>query len=138
MWELQPADLETARVTTTDTSLEGLRILVAEDESLIAFDLVATLERLGCHPVGPVGRVEDVAVMAKSGRIDGALLDVNLRGRQIFDVLPELLAMGIKIVLTSGYDDATLFPPAFRGLPRMTKPFDESSLRRVCAANFLP
>jgi DNA-binding NarL/FixJ family response regulator len=125
-------------VANDKLSLEGLRILVAEDESLIAFDLVSTLEAFGCEVVGPLARVEDVPRMAKLGRIDGALLDVNLRGRQIFEVLPELIAIGLKVVLTSGYDDATLFPSAYRGLPRISKPFDERSLRQVCEANFLP
>ena len=123
-------------MTNPVPNLEGMRILVAEDESLIALDLVRALEDAGCTVIGPVNRVEDVPPLAKSEQPDGALLDVNLRGRQIFDVLPELQSLGIKVVLTSGYDDATLFPPAYRGLPRVTKPFDERALRQVCAANF--
>ena len=122
----------------SNTPLAGLRVLVAEDESLIAFDLVQALEAAGCEVVGPVNQVDDVPRLAKSERLDGALLDINLRGRQIFDVLPELQHLGLKVVLTSGYDDATLFPPAYRGLPRMSKPFDDRSLRQVCAANFGP
>ncbi len=113
-----------------------MRILVAEDESLIALDLVRALEDAGCTVIGPVSRIQDVPALAKSEQPDGALLDVNLRGSQIFEVLPQLQDLGIKVVLTSGYDDATLFPPAYRGLPRVTKPFDERSLRQVCAANF--
>lgn len=120
------------------SALDGLRILVAEDESLIAFDLVEALEAAGCEVIGPVNQIDDVPRLAKSERPDGALLDVNLRGRQIFDVLPELQRLGIKVVLTSGYDDATLFPPAYRGLPRMSKPFDQRLVRQVCAANFRP
>jgi len=113
-----------------------MRILVAEDESLIALDLVRALEDAGCTVIGPVNRVQDVPVLAKTEQPDGALLDVNLRGNQIFEVLPELQSLGVKVVLTSGYDDATLFPPAYRSLPRVTKPFDERSLRQVCAAHF--
>ena len=119
-----------------DNPLEGLNILVAEDESLIAFDLTAMLTRFGCHVVGPAARIEDVIRLARAGQIDGALLDVNLRGRQIFDILPELLALDLKVVLTSGYDDATLFPPAFRGLPRISKPVDEKALREACQTHF--
>jgi CheY-like chemotaxis protein len=118
--------------------LDGLRILVAEDESLIALDLVRALEDAGCEVIGPVNRIQDVPQLAKSAQPDGALLDVNLRGSQIFEVLPELQDLGVKVVLTSGYDDATLFPPAYRALPRVTKPFDERALRQVCAANFRP
>jgi len=119
------------------TSLQGLRILVAEDESLIAFDLETTLDHFGCEVVGPVGRIEDVVRLARAGNLDGALLDVNLRGSQIFSVLPELLDLGLKVVLTSGYDDATLYPDAYRGLPRLSKPFDERRLRQACERYFL-
>lgn len=116
--------------------LQGLRILVAEDESLIALDLVQALETAGCEVVGPVSRVQDVPRLAKAEHPDGALLDVNLRGRQIFEVLPELNALGVRVVLTSGYDDATLFPREYRDLPRVTKPVDQRLLERVCAAHF--
>lgn len=118
------------------TPLQGLRILVAEDESLIALDLVQALEAAGCEVIGPVNRVLDVPRLAKTEHPDGALLDVNLRGRQIFEVLPELNALGVRVVLTSGYDDATLFPREYRDLPRVTKPVDQRLLERVCAANF--
>jgi DNA-binding NtrC family response regulator len=60
------------------------------------------------------------------------LLDVNLRGRQIFEILPELKKLGLKLILTSGYDDVTLFPPAFRATPRIAKPFDQNELRQIC------
>lgn len=116
--------------------LRGLRILVAEDESLIALDLVQALETAGCEVIGPVNRVQDVPSLAKTEHPDGALLDVNLRGQQIFEVLPELNALGVRVVLTSGYDDATLFPHEYRDLPRVTKPVDQRLLERVCAANF--
>ena len=116
--------------------LRGLRILVAEDESLIALDLVQALETAGCEVIGPVNRVQDVLSLAKAQHPDGALLDVNLRGQQIFEVLPELNALGVRVVLTSGYDDATLFPHEYRDLPRVTKPVDQRLLERVCAANF--
>jgi len=118
-------------------SLDGLRILVAEDESLIAFDLEMTLRHFGCEVVGPAGRIEDVVQLARGGGLDGALLDVNLRGSQIFGVLPELLELQLKVVLTSGYDDATLFPDAYRALPRLSKPFDERALRQACERYFL-
>ena len=104
---------------------------------MIALDLAAALEGFGCEVVGPVARVGEVSKKAQAGPLDGALLDVNLRGRQIFEVLPDLLAQGIKVVLTSGYNDATLFPAAFRDLPRVAKPFDEKSLRQACETHFL-
>jgi CheY-like chemotaxis protein len=124
-------------MTQPRKSVADLRILVAEDESLIALDLETMLAAIGCEVVGPVGSVDEIARMAGCQDIDGALLDVNLRGRQVFEVVSELTSRGIPVVLTSGYDDASLFPAAFRHLPRISKPFNEAALRRVCAAVFL-
>ncbi|CAL75372.1 putative response regulator receiver (CheY-like protein) [Bradyrhizobium sp. ORS 278] len=115
-----------------------MRILVAEDEGLIALELETVLQGFGCEVIGPVSRVAEVLREAERGDLDGALLDVNLRGEQIFAILPQLIARELKIVITSGYDDATLFPPEFRGLPRLAKPFDERALRAMCQATFLP
>lgn len=124
-------------MTQAQKSVAGLRILVAEDESLIALDLEAMLAAIGCEVVGPVGSVEEIVRLAERHAIDGALLDVNLRGRQVFEVVEALTGRGIPVVLTSGYDDASLFPSAFRHLPRISKPFNEMALRRVCDSVFL-
>jgi DNA-binding NtrC family response regulator len=124
-------------MTTASSSLEGLRILLAEDEGLIALELETVLQDFGCEVVGPVSRVNDVLREAERGGLDGALLDVNLRGEQVFAALPRLIELKLKIVITSGYDDATLYPEAFRALPRLAKPFDERALRRICERTFL-
>ncbi|WP_315744875.1 MULTISPECIES: hypothetical protein [unclassified Bradyrhizobium] len=123
-------------MATTKSSLAGLRILVAEDEGLIALELETILQSFGCEVVGPVSRVSEVLGEAERGGLDGALLDVNLRGEQIFAVLPRLIEQRLKLVITSGYDDATLYPPAFRSLPRLAKPFGEKALRRICEETF--
>jgi DNA-binding LytR/AlgR family response regulator len=111
-----------------------LRILVVEDEGLIALNLELMLRRFGCEIVGPISEVDDVVGAARMHNPDGAFLDVNLRGRKVFDVLPEMMSLGVPCVLSSGYDDPMLFPAAFRDLPRIAKPFDEKALRRACAA----
>jgi len=119
-----------------DTPLAGQRILLAEDEGLIALELEGLLSDFGCEVVGPLADVDEVLENARRGGFDGALLDVNLRGRQIFEVLPALQKLGLRIIITSGYDDATLFPPPFRATPRIAKPFDRSELRRICEKVF--
>jgi CheY-like chemotaxis protein len=113
-------------------SLQNRRILVAEDEALIALDIEAMLHGFGCQVIGPVSGLDEILRVVDGTPLDGALLDVNLRGRQVFEILPEILRRKIPVVLTSGYDDSTLFPRAFRELPRISKPFDEATLRRVC------
>ena len=115
--------------------LAGLRILLAEDEGLIALELERMLVDFGCDVVGPVASVEGVLENAERGGFDGAVLDVNLRGRQIFEILPKLQKLGLKFVITSGYD-TTLFPPPFRAAPHISKPFDERELMRLCERVF--
>jgi DNA-binding NtrC family response regulator len=117
-------------------ALAGQRILIAEDETLIALELEEVLQDLGCEIIGPVTRVKDVHSRIQTCNLDGALLDVNLRGEQIFTVLPQLIEQGVPLIITSGYADATLFPESFRALPRIAKPFDAAALRRLCVATF--
>ena len=115
-----------------DAALPPLRILVVEDEGLIALNLELMLCRFGCEIVGPVSEVDSIVAMARAHNPDGAFLDVNLRGRKVFEVLPEMMALGVPCVLSSGYDDPMQFPAAFRDMPRIAKPFDEQALRHAC------
>jgi DNA-binding NtrC family response regulator len=116
--------------------LAGQRILLAEDEGLIAIELERMLESFGCDLVGPLASIDQVLEAAQRGSFDGAILDVNLRGRQIFEIMPKLQALGMRIIIASGYEDVTLFPPPFRAMPRLSKPFDENELRRICERIF--
>lgn len=122
----------------SSATARGLKILVAEDESLIAMDLQDMLEGLGYQVVGPVATVADIRRLAKREKLHGAILDVNLRGEQVFGVLSELLAAGLPVILASGYDDEHLFPDRFRDLPRVTKPFTAESVQAACARHFKP
>lgn len=123
-------------MTQQFNSLAGLKILLAEDESLIALDIAGMLEGFGCEVIGPFAHVDEIAKVVDA-EIDGALLDINLRGRQVFEVLPDLLARKVKVLLISGYDDATLFPVQFRSLPRLSKPINEPRLLQACRQYFL-
>jgi two-component SAPR family response regulator len=118
------------------TSLAGQRILIAEDEAIIALQLEQLLVEIGCEIVGPISRVADVLSCIKNEKLDGALLDVNLRGESILPSLPLLIQLGLPFVITSGYDAASLFPAELRQVPRVTKPFDETQLKRLCIEMF--
>ncbi|MDX2203779.1 MAG: response regulator [Hyphomicrobiaceae bacterium] len=118
------------------SQLTGYRVLIAEDEALVALQLEEVVRDMGCEVVGPVSRLADLIARIEARDFDGALLDINLRGELVFDSLPRFRALGTPFIVTSGYDAKTLFPPDFRDAPRITKPFDEAALRRMCLEVF--
>jgi AmiR/NasT family two-component response regulator len=107
----------------------ALRVLLAEDEVLVAAEIEAMLIDIGCRVIGPVATVDEVERRAASEALEGALLDVNLRGRHVFAALPVLLRQRIPVILSSGYDDRSLYPAEFRGLPLLVKPYDFDELK---------
>ena len=122
-----------------DPALEGLagkRLLLVEDEYLIAADLAFKLERAGVEVIGPVGTVEGALELVRDqGGLDGALLDVNLGGERVFPVADALADQGVPFIFTTGYD-ASIVPTAHAGAPRHEKPIDWPRLLREVAARF--
>ena len=112
------------------------RILVVEDETMIALLIEDMLETLGCVVVGPTGRLEEAIRLAREEAFDAAILDVTIRGGQSFPVAEILRERDIPFVLASGYGEWAL-PEAFRGNTRLQKPFTdaefEGALNAVCA-----
>jgi chemotaxis family two-component system sensor kinase Cph1 len=116
------------------TGLEGLRILIAEDNLFAAMELEQTLLAFGCQPVGPVARLDQALSLALSEDLDGALLDVELQGEMVFAVAEELQRRRIPMIFASGYGTDDVFPAAFVDHPRLPKPFGEEDVRRALAA----
>ena len=116
--------------------LADLRILVVEDEVLIALEIEERLQRLGCEIVGPVGRLERALELARSTALDGALLDVNVKGGFVYPVAEELLARQVPVIFSTGYAPDTL-PPVFRSLPCLRKPFGTGQLETVAQEAFV-
>jgi CheY-like chemotaxis protein len=112
------------------------RILLAEDEVLVAADIERMLIELGCEVVGPVATVAETERLAASEPLDGAVLDVNLRGAQVFDALPALRARDIPVILSSGYSNSGVFPEEFRDLPVLVKPYDPKELAALLRTVF--
>ena len=112
---------------TAHANLEGLRVLVVEDDMLIAAYIEDVLQDLGCVVVGPVGKLDAAMQMANDEVLDAAILDVNVRGGHTYPVAERLRARGIPFALASGYGDWAL-PEAFRNQPRLTKPFTAHEL----------
>lgn len=109
--------------------LAGRRVLIVEDESLVAMLLETILEDMGCIPVGPASNIDDGMAMATDGQdLDAALLDVNVAGRQVFPVAQALKDRGIPFVFSTGYGESGL-PDEWRGQATLQKPFTEAAVR---------
>jgi DNA-binding LytR/AlgR family response regulator len=111
--------------------LKGRCLLVVEDEYLIAADLTASLESIGVEVVGPAASVEEaLTLVANDGdRLDGAVLDINLRNERVYPVADVLAARGVPFVFTTGYD-AVAVPSPYADAPRCEKPVDKAQLLR--------
>jgi CheY-like chemotaxis protein len=91
------------------SALRDRRILVVEDEYLIAETLHDALERVGSVVVGPVPSVEKaMEAIASNPDIDAAVVDLNLGGVMAYPVADALLARKIPFIFTSGYEDDIL------------------------------
>jgi CheY-like chemotaxis protein len=117
-----------------DSALAGLRVLIAEDNLFAAMELEQALTDLGCEPVGPVAQLDQAMRLAQHENLDGALLDVDLRGELVFAVAEELERRRIPVIFATGYDSDEMFPARFVQHPRLRKPFGEKEIRRVLEA----
>jgi CheY-like chemotaxis protein len=107
------------------------RVLIVEDDYLVAADLAYSLEDLGMEVVGPAASVEvALQLLEDEGeRLDGAVLDINLREQRVYPVANALAARGVPFVFTTGYDPVSI-PQAYAAAPRCEKPVDQRQLVR--------
>jgi DNA-binding response OmpR family regulator len=115
------------KIATTIGDITGCRVLVVEDETLIAFEIEAALEALGCEIVGPVSTLDAALRLAKEAALDAAILDVTIRGGKSYPIAEQLIARNIPFVLSSGYGEWAL-PHSLRDRPRLNKPFTAAEL----------
>lgn len=114
-----------------ERSLTNCKILVVEDEYMLASELALELEDAGAIVVGPVGSGEEAIELILSGQsVDGAIVDVNLRGEPAYPVADLLIERAVPFVFTTGYDASSL-PTRFQDVARCDKPIH---LSRVAAA----
>lgn len=108
-------------------NLEGKRILVVEDEPLLAMDITSQLEAAGAAVVGPAGNAFAALSMVEQYRFHAALLDANLAGEQVDEIAALLAQHRIPFVFVSGYDRASL-PAGFEDAELLSKPFSVRQL----------
>jgi DNA-binding response OmpR family regulator len=126
---------ETSSTFPEPSPAERLRVLVVEDEMLLAMQMEDTLADFGCDVVGPVARIADGVELAGSERLDGAILDINVSGADVFPIARQLAERGIPFIFVSGYASTNL-PPEWSGRPTLQKPFYPQDLARRMAEAF--
>jgi CheY-like chemotaxis protein len=115
-------------------TLAGLRVLIVDDEPLIADFLQSLLEDAGCSVVGFAGTVETALAAVGQGALDGVLLDVSLHGQSSAPVAEMLQTNGVPFVVLTGHIEAEFANDALNNAPRLTKPFEVEHFQKVVAA----
>ena len=114
--------------------LIGRRILIVEDEFLVALHTADVLESLGCTIVGPAARVDKALNLARTELLDAAILDINLAGELVWPVAEELKFRRIPFLFLSAYAKEFTAPMALTKIVRLEKPMQERLLRDALTA----
>jgi len=110
------------RLTTDKILPVGRRLLLVEDNFHIAKLMAENLEAQGVEVIGPAGTVESaLALIADVERIDGAAIDINLRGEMAYPVIDVLRAKAVRTVILTGYDPKSIASD-YADVPCMLKP----------------
>jgi PAS domain S-box-containing protein len=119
---LQPSDKQ--------STLQGKRIIVIEDEPLVAMDLEASLVAAGCEIAGSVGTIEKARELVANAECDAALIDANLAGYPVDELAAALTQKNIPFAFVTGYGRMAL-PLGFRDVLMLNKPFGQEQLLAV-------
>ena len=111
--------------------LDGVRVLVVEDEAIIAMTAEDMLEELGCTVAASASGLGEALAAAARGGFDVALLDINLNGSDSRPVAEKLRADGVPFVFTTGYGAAGC--GGFEDTPLVTKPYQIADLEAAIA-----
>src|SRR5687767_14560253 len=104
--------------TAAVSGLAGLRLLIVEDEYIIAEYIVILLEGFGCDIAGPVATIEEALAAVDDGGLSGALLDTNLNGDSSAPIAAALHAASVPFVVVTGYGARKLADEALDRAPR--------------------
>jgi DNA-binding response OmpR family regulator len=107
--------------------LNGKRIVVVEDDFILATDICRTLRNLGATVLGPAPTPFYAMHLIGRKKVDAAVLDVRLHGTNVFEVADMLHEQGVPIIFATGADRATM-PGRFHHSPILEKPFDQKHL----------
>jgi CheY-like chemotaxis protein len=115
-----------------EPNLSGLRVLVVEDEALVAMALEDTLEEFGCEVVDVASRIDTAQTAIRTHDFDCAILDINVHGEPIYPVAETLDEQQVPFIFLTGYDTQEVMQ-AFRDRPVLHKPLEPWALRVALA-----
>jgi DNA-binding response OmpR family regulator len=104
------------------------KILVVEDDALIAMELGERLADMGYEVLGPAHTLEEAEAALAAGTPDAALLDANVGGRTSVPLGAALAAKGVPLAFCTGYDKIKNLPPELAQAPILTKPIGDADL----------
>lgn len=119
------------------TTLQGKRVLVIEDEPIVAMLLEDMLSEFDIEIVGTASHLQDAINLAEKAEFDAAVLDVNLGGQLSSAVAAVLRRREIPFVLATGYD-APSSDEFDRNAPILHKPYVQSDLERALTQILVP
>ena len=123
-------DSNTAR--PNEIVISGNRVMIVEDEALVAMALRESLDEMGFSVLGPFSRITEAMVALRNNEIDAAVLDVNLGGELIYPLADVLAAGGIPFVFVTGYG-AEEIEHRFASVPVLQKPIEREALQAIFA-----
>ncbi len=108
--------------------LSGRRVLVVEDEVMIARMLESMLTSLGCTVVDTAARIDQALAMIETlAALDVVVLDLSLNGKRSYPIADALVARGIPFVFSTGFNKDNM-PEAYQNVPMLQKPYRETEL----------
>jgi PAS domain S-box-containing protein len=110
----------------------GKRVLLVEDEMLVAMMMKDMLTDLGFSVVGPFSRIAEALPVAKSDDLEAAVLDINLNGELVYPVAEALVTRGVPVVFVTGYG-AESIDDRFAEVPVLQKPIERQVLESFFA-----
>jgi CheY-like chemotaxis protein len=114
--------------------LGGRRVLVVEDEALVAMMMKEMLVELDFEVVGPFGNLGDAAAGLLVDGIAAAVLDVNVGGEPIYPFAARIAERGVPLVFVTGYTREAI-DERFAAVPVLQKPIERDAMRRVLSAD---
>jgi DNA-binding response OmpR family regulator len=109
----------------------GAKILVVEDNFLLAEVVCEFVVECDMEPIGPAAGLETGLVYARETPIDGAILDINLDGRFCFPICDVLRERAIPFAFLTGCSNLAVVPQLYRPVPLIAKPFEPREMRGI-------